>query len=464
MAANLRKSDTIAAIATAPGAGGIGIIRISGPEAFSIFQALFTPFRPRDVFSSHTLYYGTVADREGEVLDEVLAVYMKAPNTYTREDVVELQSHGSSLVLTSILSEIFRLGVRPAEPGEFTKRAFMAGRIDLTQAEAVADLLEARTDSGARLAVGQMQGRLFTRIEEIRQSLLNTLAVFEVAIDFPDDDLELIDSERILAQLEEQAVRPLTELVALSDKGKIIREGIKLVIAGLPNVGKSSLLNALLLEDRALVTPVPGTTRDTIEEFISINGMPARIVDTAGIRASAESVEELGVQRARQKVREADIVLFLVDGSISLTDQDKELYRSLGSTERLVVFNKMDIADPESMAAKEAFFAGANLVRIAAREHEGLSELLDAVSRMVMGSGSTLHEREACAPNVRHRAILEETLAACERLREALHAGVTMDLVAVEVQSALESLGDIVGLTTTEDVLDRIFAEFCIGK
>ena len=460
----LQTSNTIAAIATPPGTGGIGIIRISGPEALSILKQLFKPYKSHSSFTSHTLYYGVVNNSEGKMLDEVLAVYMRAPNTYTREDVVELQSHGSYLVLNSILAEVVRNGARPAEPGEFTKRAFLAGRIDLTQAEAVIDLLQAKTDSGVDLAIGQLQGEMYQRVEKIRDALVNILAVLEVAIDFPDDDVELVDREQILSQIKEQVEKPLVDLISLSEQGKIIREGIHLVIAGLPNVGKSSLLNALLQEERALVTPVPGTTRDTIEEIISIRGIPVRLVDTAGIRESAEEVEEMGIQRARQKMREADLVLFMVDASAQFSEQDRELYDSIGDIKRVVVLNKIDIAEQEAVTSLEKKFPDDSVVQISARHHQRLADLQDAIYTQIVGEDSLLRERCSCAPNVRHRSVLEQSLEAARRLAEGLQAGVTTDLAAVEVQSALDYLGDIVGLTTTDDVLDRIFAEFCIGK
>lgn len=463
--AGQQTSDTIAAIATPPGTGGIGIIRISGPEAYEILQRLFKPYRPHPSFTSHFLYFGTVINRDGRVLDEVLAVYMRSPNTYTREDVVELQSHGSYLVLNSILAEVVRNGARPAQPGEFTKRAFLAGRIDLTQAEAVIDLLQAKTDTGVALAIGQLRGEMYHRIEKIRDALVNILAVLEVAIDFPDDDVELVDRDLLLVQLRDQVEKPLAELISLSKQGKIIRDGIQLVIAGLPNVGKSSLLNALLQEERALVTPVPGTTRDTIEEFISIRGVPVRLVDTAGIREHAESVEEMGIQRARQKMREADLVLFLVDASNPLTRQDKELYASIGPLKRVVVLNKIDIAGREALESLEKAFSGDRVVRISARHHRGLTELQDAIYATIAGEGFQLRDKCSCAPNTRHRSVLEQSLEAVRRLAEGFQAaGMTTDLAAVEVQAALDHLGDIVGLTTADDVLDRIFAEFCIGK
>lgn len=462
--AGQQTSDTIAAIATPPGTGGIGIIRISGPQALPILNRLFKPHKPHDSYTSHTLYYGTVNSKDGRMLDEVLAVYMHAPNTYTREDVVEIQSHGSFLVLNSILKEIIHYGARPADPGEFTKRAFLAGRIDLTQAEAVIDLLQAKTGKGVELAIGQLQGEMYQRIEKIRNALVDILALFEVAIDFPDDDVELIDRKQTLKQLTEKAEAPLSDLISLSEQGTIIRDGINLVIAGLPNVGKSSLLNALLQEERALVTPVPGTTRDTIEEFISIKGVPVRVVDTAGIREHAESIEEMGIQRARQKMREADLVLFLLDASVPLTEQDMQLYDSIEDIKRVVVLNKIDIAPQESVEHLIKSFPDERLVRISARLHKGLPELQEAIYESIVDDDTLLKERSPCAPNIRHRTVLEQSLEAVRRLEEGLQAGVTTDLAAVELQAALDHLGDIVGLTTTEDVLDRIFAEFCIGK
>ena len=457
-------SDTIAAIATAPGTGGIGIIRISGPESTAILHRLFTPFRPHQIFQTHKLYYGTISDCNGTVLDEVLAVFMQAPHTYTREDVVEVHSHGSYLVLQTIFSEVLAAGARAADAGEFTKRAFLAGRIDLTRAEAVIDLLQARTSGGVRLAVDQMQGALFERIAAVRDALVDVLAVVEVAIDFPDDDVEILQVDQLLAKLREQVEHPLQQLIALADQGKVIREGVNVVITGRPNVGKSSLLNGLLQEDRALVTEIPGTTRDTIEELISVHGIPVHLVDTAGIRAHDDFVEELGIERARRKLQEADLLLFVVDASVPVTEPDRELYRFLKDRKRIVVLNKMDIAGDVQADRVSREFSADVQVCIAAREGMGLDDLLDAIYREILGKGDGVDEQLSCAPNLRHKMILQKTLAACLQLRETLQSGAPADLIAVDLQAALDYLGDIVGLTTPDDVLDALFSRFCIGK
>jgi tRNA modification GTPase len=457
-------SDTIAAIATAPGTGGIGIIRISGPASAELLQRLFTPYRPHSTFESHKLYYGTVADSSGIVLDEVLAVFMQAPYTYTREDVVELHSHGSHLVLQTILREVLAAGARAAEAGEFTKRAFLAGRIDLTRAEAVIDLLQAQTSGGVRLAVDQLQGALAAELVPIRDALIDLLALVEVAIDFPDDDVDILGVETMLIKLEQDVELPLSRLLECADQGRVIREGVKVVIAGRPNVGKSSLLNALLHDERALVTEIPGTTRDTIEELISVRGIPVHLVDTAGIRDHDDFVEELGIERARQKLQEADLVLFVVDAAAGVAESDFELYRFLGDKRRIVVLNKIDAVDDVQIARAVDAFGGEMQVRIAARDGQGLDRLLDALYALIMGREDGPAELVSCAPNLRHKVILEKTVSSCRQLRRGLESGTAADLIAVDLQIALDHLGDIVGLTTPDDVLDALFSRFCIGK
>ncbi len=445
------------------GVGGIGIVRISGSRARDILERLFVPRHAPCPFRSHTLYYGTVIRNDGAPLDEVLAVYMRAPRTYTREDVVEIHSHGSQLVLRAVLERIIGCGARLAEPGEFTKRAFLAGRIDLTRAEAVIDLLQARTGAGLQLAANQLQGSLYDHLEKIRRRLVDMLAIVEVAIDFPEDDVEIVDSGKLAARLQEQVIEPLVELLRFADQGRVIREGVTVVIGGRPNVGKSSLLNALLREERALVAAVPGTTRDTIEETVTIHGIPVRLVDTAGIRDHDDPVEEMGIERARAKLRDADLVLFLVDGSEPLTPLDKELYRSLGQVERIVVINKIDIAAPERIDQLGHRFESEAVVRISARAYRGIEALRETIWTKIAGD-ETLQEDLACAPNLRHRQIIEATLAACRQVDRSLQSGVPADLLAVDLQVALDHLGDIVGLTTPDDVLDTIFSQFCLGK
>jgi len=460
-----RKTDTIAAVATPAGIGGIGIIRISGPDALSILRRIFRPHRINlKTYRSHRLYYGSAVNRDQDILDEILAVYMRAPATYTREDVVELHSHGSWLVLQSILAEVFGAGARPAEPGEFTKRAFLAGRIDLTRAEAVIDLLQAKTTGGVRLAVGQLQGNLESALFPVRDVLIRLLAVVEVAIDFPDDDVEILDRESLRHQLQESVIAPVEELLHLAGQGKVIREGVHVVIVGRPNVGKSSLLNGLLREERALVTNIPGTTRDTIEEMIAIHGVPVHLVDTAGIHAHEDLVEALGIERARKKLHEADLVLFMVDAQAGITEQDHELYRLVCERDHLVVYNKIDLVDEEHLQGLEKMFPGAEFVRLSARTREGLEELQEAIYAKVVTCGRELEEQLPCAPNVRHKAILSAMLETCRRIDQALLAQIPADLLAVELQTALDGLMDITGVTTPEDVLEKIFSEFCIGK
>jgi len=465
--------ETIAAIATPPGPGGIGVIRISGPLSLQIFQRLFLPrhkVRPQG-YESHRMYYGWIIDPDSSSpVDEVLGVFMQGPNTYTREDVVEIQCHGSYLVLQEILSLITAAGARLAEPGEFTKRAFLNGRLDLTQAEAVIELIEARTDAGRSMAMGQLQGRLYEKVSAIQEKLVAMRAIIEVAIDFPEDETDILDSAALMQQLKTGVEEPLALLIARADEGKIFREGISAVILGRPNVGKSSLLNTLLEEDRALVTPIPGTTRDTIEEFINIKGMPVRIVDTAGIRHTSETVEEMGIQRARAKLADAELVLFMLDATESLTEKDEALYESVKQNRKkqkvLLVLNKIDIGLEASPEKYRKALGNEELVSVSAKLHTGITELKNSIFSLITGTtkGPGWDPGAAVVPNVRHKDALIKGLEACRRVKQDLEIKISPDLLAIDIQSALDYLGDIVGETTTEDVLDMIFERFCIGK
>lgn len=465
--------ETIAAIATPPGPGGIGIIRISGPVALPILLKLFKPRHkiPPQGYESHRLHYGWIIDPEtSSPIDEVLVVYMRAPNTYTREDVAEIQCHGSYLVLQEILSSIVACGARLAEPGEFTKKAFLNGRLDLSQAEAVLELIDAKTDEGRSLAMEQLQGRLYEKISAIQEKLLAMRAIIEVAIDFPEDETDILDSAALQKQLTVEIEEPLAALIARADEGKIYREGISAVILGRPNVGKSSLLNTLLEEDRALVTPIPGTTRDTIEEFVNIKGMPVRIVDTAGIRHTSETVEEMGIQRARAKLADADLVLFMLDATEPLTEEDQALYNSIKQNrikqKMLLVLNKIDLAPGDSAEQYRHVLGNEELVPVSAKLHTGIAELKEKIFAIITGKtkGPAWDPGAAVVPNVRHKDALKKGLESCQRVEAGLQADVSPDLLAIDIQSALDHLGDIVGETTTEDVLDMIFERFCIGK
>ena len=453
---------TIAAIATPAGPGGIGVIRISGSDASDILARLFVPAKSRGPLASHHLTHGWIVHPEtGTPVDEVLAVLMRAPQTYTREDVAEIHCHGSYLVLEEVLGLVLAAGARLAAPGEFTKRAFLNGRIDLTRAEAVAELLDAKTREGMQLAVNQLSGGLQQRVAAIREALVNVRAVIEVAIDFPEDEVDILRPDGLIADLDDQVEAPLVRLIANAEQGRIYRDGISVVILGRPNVGKSSLLK----EERAIVTPVPGTTRDTIEEFLNIKGMPVRIIDTAGIRDQAETVEEIGIRRAREKMAGADLVLMLVDASAPLTSDDQRLLAGLGDRPFLLVANKMDIVDrTQATAAITEAFPGARPVAISAKTGLGISELEAAIFAAVTGQDTLRDPEHACVPNLRHQAALRRALDACRLVIAGLGEGLPADLVSVDLQSALDHLGDIVGETTTEDILDVIFSRFCLGK
>lgn len=455
--------ETIAAISTPPGAGGIGVIRISGDRALALLKTIFQPKSSSCSYNSHQLYYGHICLPEsGKILDEVLAVYMAAPRTYTCEDLVEVHCHGSFLVLQNVLELILAEGATLAQPGEFTKRAFLNGRIDLTRAEAVIDVLSAKTRKGVDLAQEQLSGALFNKIDPIRQSLTRMRAIVEVAIDFPDEDLEIVDHSGLISRLEEEVLAPLKKLLKSADLGRLYREGISLVIAGLPNVGKSSLLNTILQEERALVTAIPGTTRDSIEEVVDIHGMPVRIIDTAGIREDAGEVEELGIKRARDLINKADLILFLIDGSRELTEADRLLYRQVSHKPVLPVINKIDLCDGP-VPELSSLGALGDYLEISAKEQQGIVELKKAVFHAVT-SGSEQWEEGGCAPNLRHKQALTEAVAASEQLLESLRDKLTNDLIAVDLQACLDYLAEIVGETTTEDVLEVIFQQFCLGK
>ncbi|MDR3090346.1 MAG: tRNA uridine-5-carboxymethylaminomethyl(34) synthesis GTPase MnmE [Desulfobulbaceae bacterium] len=456
---SLHAESTVAAISTPPGAGGIAVVRMTGPDSLSILRAVFRPHSDICSFRSHHMYYGQVVEpRTGEPIDEAMALFMAGPKSYTREDVVEIHGHGNSLLAHRLLETLLAQGASLAEPGEFTKRAFLNGRIDLTSAEAVLDVLAARTRKGLEMAERQLAGALFQRLASIRERLLHGLAILEVAIDFPDEEEEIVDW-RLLAESLRGMAAEFADLLAASRQGQLLREGARVVICGLPNVGKSSLLNALLCEERALVTAIPGTTRDTIEEYFDLNGLPVRCIDTAGIRDDADLVEAQGIVRARAAIDRADLLLLLHDATRPWLAPEDELLATLGHKPLLYVLNKIDAAPAPPAAAPSVL---GEPLAISALTGQGLDALRQAMFHRLT-DGASQWEENSCAPNLRQTEAIRRALDAINRAQETL-ALRAPDLLTVELRECLDELNGMIGLTTTDDVLDAIFSRFCLGK
>jgi len=456
--------DTIAAISTPIGSGGVGIIKISGAEAWALGSHLFRPAEPRRDIESHRLYYGHIIDPEtAEAVDEVLTSFMRGPSTYTREDVVEINCHSGLAVLDRILELVVRAGARLAEPGEFTRRAFLNGRIDLTQAEAILDLVTSKTRRSLHLANEHLRGGLQNVIVQLRSHLLDTMAMIEAAIDFPDEELEILEGHDLAVRLRQHVRDPINKLLQHYNDGRILREGLSVTIAGKPNVGKSSLLNNLLRSNRALVTPVPGTTRDVIEESYSLRGIPLKLMDTAGLRQVDDLVEKLGMEYTRERLAQADLILFMLDRSSPLTSEDLQIYGDLEAKTRLIVLNKIDLDPHRDFAAISDRFSEETLIEISALHGDGMEHLKDAIFHTILGRRLDT-ETSVVAPNVRHKLCLERSLAALDRALELVADRTSAELIALELQESLAHLGEIIGLTTTEDLLDQIFSQFCIGK
>ena len=475
----LRENDTIAAIATPVGPGGIGVVRVSGRLATRFFNTLFHPKKAVKNPESHKLYYGWFIDPEtGGVIDEVLAVLMKAPHSYTTEDVLEIQCHSGPAVINRILEIFLSSGARLADPGEFTRRAFLNGRIDLTQAEAVAELASAKSNSAGRLAVSLLQGRLSEKINAVRDVLKDCLASIEVAIDYPEEDVEILDEYDIKSRVETGVITPLKVLISQFDRSRIFRTGVQCLIAGRPNVGKSSLLNALLCEDRAIVTSIPGTTRDPVEAELQIGGILVKFIDTAGIRPDPDPVEAVGIEKAGSMFETADIILWLIDVSVPLGKDDIEAGRLIARYGRfddtLLVFSKIDVPGDESglkhLAEQRAAeiseqFPQAdtgNPLLLSSRTGAGLSALEQRVSERIMQSSGT--EPPEIGISQRHRDVLSKALDASQQGLSALDSGMSPEIAALELRAALSDLSEVTGEGVTEEVLDRLFSSFCLGK
>jgi tRNA modification GTPase len=472
--------DTIAAIATPSGRGGIGIIKISGAKSFPIAGAIFRPSNSRLnsvagsagksqrtaplKFESHRIYYGHIVDPHTErLLDEVLVSAMKAPQTYTREDVVEINTHGGAMALHAILKLVLNTGARMAEPGEFTRRAFLNGRIDLTQAEAVIDIINARTQKNLELATGQISGGLRRILVSVRKTLSEILTRVEAAIDFPEDVTELVEPQPTAKTLEKDAVEPLKRLIRYYVDAHVFRDGVSVAVVGRPNVGKSSLLNQLIKKDRAIVTPIPGTTRDIIEETLSIEGIPVIISDTAGVHETENPVEKIGIEKTLEHVNGSDLVLFLIEANSPLGAADHQIYAHIKSKPVFVVLNKIDLTHNTDQTTIPEVWAYEACLRISALYDQGIDLLRDKMVKWAAGE-NPVDLAEAIVPNLRHKLLLEKTLAAAETSADELQKGTSSDLVAIHLQEAIGTLGEITGDSAKVDVLDQIFSRFCVGK
>jgi len=456
--------DTIAAIATPPGRGAIGVIKISGEKSLEILQKIFKPFKPRPHFESHRFYYGHIIDpKTGESLDEVLVVYMKKPRSYTREDVVEIHAHSGYFNLRKILELVLREGARPARPGEFTLRAFLNGRIDLAQAEAIEELISAKSERALKLALSSLSGRLSQMVQDLRERLLLALAQVESAIDFPEEDIEIMNPPELIHFLSKEIIPVIERHIKNYEEGKIYKEGISLVISGKPNVGKSSLMNALLKEERAIVTPIPGTTRDFLEEEASIAGLPVKLIDTAGLRETTDPVEKIGVERALQKLKEADLVLFLIDVSEKPDDETLQLYEKIKEYPQIVVLNKIDLKPNHLEEWKGLFEGKAEVIPVSVKEGINLERLSQKIYEKITTERGT--EIPEVVPNVRQKVALEAAKAHLEEAMKELEKKEPLpELVSLELRSAINALSEIIGEVTTEDLLSEIFSRFCIGK
>ncbi len=450
--------DTIAAISTPLGHSGIGIIRLSGKDSIECAGKIFKSPKNRTLTQSPSfnIIYGHIIDADKEIIDEVLVSVMRAPHSFTKEDVVEINCHGGPIPLRRILELVLKKGARLAEPGEFTRRAFVNGRIDLAQAEAVLDIINALTEEGQKAAIEQLSGGLSKKIEHLRQELIELAAFVEAHIDFPEEDIEPLS----LKNMKERAVtikQSLHRLLDSSRYGIILREGIKTAIIGSPNVGKSSLLNALLEQERAIVTETPGTTRDVIEDYINIQGLPIKIMDTAGIRGVEDIAEKEGVRRSIRAMKDADLVLIVLDGSTILNGTDRELIEKSDNRNTVFVINKTDLPQMFSLEDSDR-----EIVRVSALKGTGIAELKDKIIEV------TLHGKPICTAgivtNIRHVHALEKALASVNTLVEEIMKKTSPEFLAVELRDALDAIGEILGVTTSEDILTKIFSNFCIGK
>lgn len=454
-----KEFDTIAAISTPLGEGAIGIVRLSGTKALDIAKSIFKG-KDLTTVASHTLNYGhIIKPSTGEVIDEVMVSVMLAPKTFTREDVIEINTHGGIAVTNDILQLLIKQGARMAEPGEFTKRAFLNGRIDLTQAEAVMDLIRAKTDKAMSIAIKQLDGSLSQLISDTRQEILNTLAQVEVNIDYPEyDDVEEMTTA-LLHDKTREFQTLLEQLLRTAKRGKILREGLSTAIIGRPNVGKSSLLNTLLREDKAIVTDIAGTTRDVIEEYVNIKGIPLKLVDTAGIRETDDLVEQIGVERSKKALQEADLVLLVLNASEKLTEQDKALLALSQNSNRIILLNKTDLEQviENDQLPEEA-------IPISVLQNQNIDQIEDRINQLFFDHTGLIEQDATYLSNARHISLIEQAVQSLEAVNEGLALGMPVDLLQIDLTKAWEILGEITGDAAPDELITQLFSQFCLGK
>lgn len=455
--------DTIAAISTAVGNSGISIIRISGPNAFSAADRVFKGKDSFQSYKSHTVHYGKIIDpKTNIIIDEVLIIKMAAPKTYTREDIVEINCHGGYVTASKILDILYRQEIRPAEAGEFTKRAFINGRIDLAQAEAVMDLISSRTEKSSNIALSQLEGKLSVVVNKLRQSLVEMLAEIEVNLDYPEYDFEEITSEKCSTKLE-LIKKELEKLIISFSFGKILREGMEVAIIGKPNAGKSSLLNRLSRKNRAIVTEIPGTTRDILEEYVNILGLPIKLIDTAGLRETEDRVEKIGVEKALEVINSADLILFILDANSGFEKEDRDILEKVKnfSNKTMFVVNKTDATDPEKF--NEIKTEIPEFLETSVLEDSGINTLESEIYRFANKSETDM-DNQVLVTNARHKMLLTDALKGINTALSAISAGMTLDIISMDIKSAADKLGEITGHMVSEEVVLNIFQRFCVGK
>lgn len=457
--------DTIAAISTPPGEGGIGIVRLSGDEALEIAEKVYRQGNKRlSDQPSHTIHYGNLFNpKTDEKIDEVMVTIMKAPKTYTREDIVEINTHGGVLVTNKVLQTVLAAGARLAEPGEFTKRAFLNGRIDLSQAEAVMDVIRAKTDSAMHNAISQLDGNLSNLISDIRQEILNTLAQVEVNIDYPEyDDVEEMTS-KLMQEKAAEVKKQVEGILETAQQGKILRDGLATAIIGRPNVGKSSLLNAFARSEKAIVTDIAGTTRDVIEEFVNVKGVPLKLIDTAGIRETEDVVEAIGVTRSKKAIEEAELVLLVFDQSQKLTDEDFEMMDLTENKERIIILNKMDLVQELNVDKLLEKVDPKSVISVSVATNIGINDVEQAIVDLFF-QGKTGEKDATYISNIRHISLLEQAVDALQEVINGIEFGMPVDLVQIDLTRAWDALGEVTGESVQDELITQLFSQFCLGK